>query len=311
MAAAPNACTTSRVSTVASRFRVGASKTPGQDGEAGADDPGPPPHRRRAGAAQVEQLGVVDHAPHGQAEPGSPEEHEQGHGRGQRDAGDDHLVFADEHAADVERVLRQPGREGARQRAERRREEALDHQDQADRGDHLHGRGRVGQPARHRLHAQAEHRADHEYADQRGGHGGQVQDVVVQDVEDVGAGGGHSALGEVEDARRFVGEHQAGAGQAVDRTGGDAEDHEREQRIHLVISLSRSLDPRSARPAGAPGIRLTTGRSPRCPWGRSACHPGSGPGRSRSPGRPGRRSGSSAVAPGRSACRSSAARTAR
>ena len=181
----------------------------GQRREAGADDPGPPAHRRRAGAGQVEQLGIVHDAAHGQPEPGQPEEGEQRRGRGQRDTGDDHLVFADEYPAHADRVLRQPGGEGARQRAERRGEDALHGEDDADRGDHFHRRGRVRQPARDRLQDQPEHRSENGNADEGGGHGRQAE-LVVQDVEDVRPGRGHRALGEVEDARCLVGEHQPG-----------------------------------------------------------------------------------------------------
>ena len=60
----------------------------------------------------------------------------------------------------------------------------------------------------------------------------------VQRVEEVRRDRGQRAVGEVEDARGLVGQHQADAGEAVDGPGDQSEDHERQQRGCLPRSSS-------------------------------------------------------------------------
>ena len=71
----------------------------------------------------------------------------------------------------------------------------------------------------------------------------------VQPVEDEHGEGGDGPVGEVEDPRGLVGQHQAHAGQAVDRSGGDADDDERKEVLH-----------ESALPAGDAGAHGATER---------------------------------------------------
>ena len=54
----------------------------------------------------------------------------------------------------------------------------------------------------------------------------------VQEVEDEHRQGGDGPVGEIEDPRRLVGQHQADARQAVDRSGGNADDDERKEIRH-------------------------------------------------------------------------------
>ena len=61
------------------------------------------------------------------------------------------------------------------------------------------------------------------------------------------------AVGVVQDARRAVREHESGRGEAVDRSGRDPNDHERQDVAHGVCLPGVAPRPRVARyDAGAP-----------------------------------------------------------
>ena len=65
----------------------------------------------------------------------------------------------------------------------------------------------------------------------------------VQVVEEVRACGGDGAVAEVEDARCLVRQDEAGGREAVDRTGRDAADDERQVAIHRCCSPDAGFGP--------------------------------------------------------------------
>ena len=97
-----------------------------------------------------------------------------------------------------------------------------------DGGDHLQGGRGVLEGAGDQLEDQALERREHEEAEGRR-IGPRHPVLGVQPVEDEDGEGGDGAVGEVEDPRGLVGQHQAHARQAVDRSGRDADDDERKE----------------------------------------------------------------------------------
>ena len=115
-------------------------------------------------------------------------------------------------------------------------EEALDGQQEADGADDPGDRSGSGQAAHDPLEDDAHDRAEEADAEQGRERPGEAV-LHMQGVECVGGGRGHGTVGEVEDARGPVGQHQAEAGQAVERTAGETDDDERQDLSHYPKHL--------------------------------------------------------------------------
>jgi hypothetical protein len=209
--------------------------------EHGADDPRPPTDAERVRTGDVHEVGVVDHGAHADAEPRPPEEGVQPDRRDQCDQHGDQLVVPD---VDVEHGERLGGQEvgeldvGARiaPAVAPEGEHTRDAEGQADHPHDLVLGADLGEHAREQLEQQAHERTEHEQTQQRG-------DLPrhalphVQPVEDVRRHRRDRAIGEVEDTRGLVREHEPGAREAIDRTGGEADHDEREKFLHGSVSL--------------------------------------------------------------------------
>ena len=174
MAAAPKACTTSSVSRRASSPSAGASRMPDRAAKQRADHPGLGAHPGRARPGEVEQVGVVDDAPHGDAELGEPEEAST-------------APTADTRAMTIEIIWSTPTltpananvsagqerREGDGRRPEDGGRRPRHDQQQPDGGDDLGRRRGVGQAPGDPLGQEPgdrRHHEDHEQRGQRPGH---------------------------------------------------------------------------------------------------------------------------------------------
>ena len=210
------------------------------------DDPGRPADAGGVEARQLEQRRVVDDAPHGHAEAGAAQDQRQPGAGDDADHHQDHLVPADVDARHLERLGGQELRQRDDGRAVDDRGQPEEHQQQPDGGDDPEGGGGAGQPAADQLQGHAHRWAEQEHA-HRHGQGPRHSVLVVQLVEEVGTGRGDGAVGEVEDARRPVGQHQPDTGQAVDGAGGEADDDEGEEGVHGLTLRGATAEAESMR----------------------------------------------------------------
>ena len=156
MAAAPNACTTSRVRTIESRFTLGASSTPDRHTKV---DPTTHAARRTAmGEVPVIASSVGSSTTPRMATPSRDtlEEHREHQRRQQRDCHDQDLPVADHDPGHLDRVGRQvPGKCQGRP-TEPEPSSSLRDQDEADGGGRLQRDGDRRQASGQALHQEAE-----------------------------------------------------------------------------------------------------------------------------------------------------------
>ncbi len=117
-------------------------------------------------------------------------------------------------------------------------EDRLDPEREPDHAGDLVLRPDLRQHPREQLEQQAHERPEHEQAEHARRPARTTPSLHVQPVEDVRRHRRDGAVGEVEDARRLVREHEPGAGKAVHRAGGEADDDERKKFLHASDSLS-------------------------------------------------------------------------
>ena len=152
----------------------------------------------------------------------------------------------------MHRFRRQEGREDPGRAAELPEQEALDEEQQPDRGHQLHlgaGPGQVaGQPG-------DRHTAEDADTDDRHHQRHRPRPAMgrAQLEEGVRPEGGDGAVGEVEDAGRAVRQDEADAGQAVDGAGRQADDEEGQEILHAAdtptATSSGRHTPQATRPA--------------------------------------------------------------
>ncbi len=209
----------------------GSEQHPGQERERRADGPGSAPDGIRAGAGEIEEARVIDHATHRRADPAPSEVLTQRDARQQGEDEDQELVVADVDASEGEGARREERLHVADRGAVPRRQQPLDGGQQPDGGNDLRGDRGAGEPVGQALEGEPDERPDDQDDDDRG-HRPRRAPLIAYLVEEVGAQGGEGAVGEVEDARGLVGEDEAGGGQPVDGTADESSDDERQEVMH-------------------------------------------------------------------------------
>ena len=187
-----------------------------------------------------DQVRIVDDALHRDAEADVAKEVVERARAEQGDREHDHLAPGDEHATELERLLRQVLLEHQVLLPVPERPTPQDDQQDADRRDDLHRGALPLDRARQQLEQQPLDRGQHADRQQRRDRPRQAV-RRVQPVEDEHADRGHRAVREVEDPRRLVGEDQPGAGQAVHRSADESDDQEREQIVEHVTSALEAM----------------------------------------------------------------------
>ena len=121
-------------------------------------------------------------------------------------------------------------------------------QQEADGGHHLEGgRGPFEDP-REELESEPLDGREHEEAQCRGIRPWHPV-LGVEEIEDEDGHGGDGPVGEVEDPRRLVRQHQTDAGQAVDGSGSDT-DHDERKKLRHDCRMPPVLSCTAASPAG-------------------------------------------------------------
>ena len=210
-----------------------------QRGERRTDDPRPAPDAHRALSRHREQLGVVDHPAHRGAEPRRPQEQVERDGRDQGDDRHDDLLPLDVDATQLDRRRREERREAVGDVAQPDAAHCDDPQDEPHRRRDLQRVIDRCQSPRQQLQQDPHDRAEHEHAHERGQRP-RPPVLHVQPVEDEDRHRRQRAVGEVEDARCLVLQHQAGACETVDGPDRDPDDDERPDLAHGLGELSSS-----------------------------------------------------------------------
>ena len=157
------------------------------------------------------------------------------------------------------------------------RDQPVEHQEQAEcHHDHRAERRAVERPHEHALHHEREHRSDDEEHDHEGQHRVPTPALPQLPVQ-VGHHHAHRAVGEVEDPRGLVRDHEATRGHRIDRPRDQPGDDEADELVHDVLCAHHSST--TAVRVGRASARCPcscSGRSPRdCrrspPWGRARC----------------------------------------
>ena len=137
MAAAPNACTTSRVRRAASRPSDGAIRIPVR--AANIDPISQEARRTRMALVPLRstRFGIVDHGPHGGTEPCQADEEVEPEGTDGRHRGTEDLLVVDQDARNPHSTVGEERGEGQGVEAVAQVDHALDHEEQPDGGHDL------------------------------------------------------------------------------------------------------------------------------------------------------------------------------
>src|SRR5581483_1955517 len=203
---------------------------PGDNGERGADQPRDAADTGGAPACRIHEFGVVDDATHGGSEPSPLEQNGETDRAGRGHDDHDHLLDADPNAEEREGAGGQEGSDEPALGSVESRRQALD-DEEPERGHDLQRGADPVQGGGEPLQRQAEDGGDHHHADQQGDRPGEPS-LMVELVEGEGPDRGQRAMGEVEDARRPVGQHEAGGRQSVDGAGRQPHDDVRQVVAH-------------------------------------------------------------------------------
>ena len=233
MIAAANADRIKRVSVCTSR--VASSSARKMPATAAIDEPSAHEnigHAAGLDAVEPGELAVVDHGAHGDTEARARQQDLEPDREAQPDDDGDearprHQRVGDLEAAgaeepvDVTRLLRVPDQAG----------EAHQGEHETDRGHDLRHQWCVGDRAHEdALDQRAHERRGDEHGEDQGNEGLDPP-VHLELPEHVGEEHADRALGEVEDARGGVGDHQTGGGDGVHRSVGDAHDQPEQDRV--------------------------------------------------------------------------------
>jgi hypothetical protein len=171
----------------------------------------------------------------GQAEEREALHEAEDHGDRHGDAEQDEAVRLHTDAEHLASVLGQELGDGRDRVAVVQRRRGLDDDEHAQRRDDPHDRGGGSQRPHDRvLDDDAEHRADRDGREQSDD---DARAVLAQLREDDRADQGQRSLGEVDDARPLVGEHDALGKQRVDRRDPEAKDRELQDLVHDFDSV--------------------------------------------------------------------------
>ncbi len=209
-----------------------------QAGEHDADHPGVGRDPARGRPRQRGQAGVVHHGAHGHAGAGAAEEHaqEDRHGDGHRHR--DELLPREGDPRHRDGVaVEELGRVvGVGRRAPDDPRQGHEHEQQTQGDRQPDARGRPVQGAHDdSFHHDAEHGRRHHQDDGERHQFGQAP-PLPQLPEEVRHHHAHGAVGEVEDARRVVGDHQTAGTHGVDGAEDDAGDEEAQKFGHRTTS---------------------------------------------------------------------------
>ena len=167
MAAAPNAAKTTVVSVAPSSSCPGRQHEAGHAREHAADDPGPAADPDRVVTAERDQLRVVDHAAHDDAEARRTEEPVEDARHHRREHEQDDLLVGDVHVEDAHRRQREEVRERRRVHRVPQQPDARHDEDQPDGGDDLDRLARVLERSGEQLQHEPDERSEHEHARSR------------------------------------------------------------------------------------------------------------------------------------------------